>query len=44
MKQADSYKHRQAIKNIQCQKKLFKSKLHSSKFGKPVEKHATSIN
>ena len=44
MKGADSSKHRQAVKNIQCKKKLFKSHLHSSKLGKTVEKHATSTN
>ena len=44
MKRADSCKHRQAAKNIQCEKKLFKSYLHSSKLGKTVEKHATSTN
>ena len=41
MKRADSFKQRQAGKNIQCEKKLFKSNLHSSKLGKTVEKHAT---
>ena len=44
MKRADSFKQRQAGKNIQCEKKLFKSNLHSSKLGKTVEKHATSTN
>ena len=44
MKRADSCKHRQAVKNIQCEKKLFKSHLYSSKLGKTVEKHATSTN
>ena len=44
MKRADSREHRQAVKNIQCEKKLFKSHLHSSKLGKRVEKHATSTN
>ena len=44
MKQADSCKHIEAVKNIQCQKKFFKSNLHSSKLGKTVEKLATSIN
>ena len=44
MKKADPCKHRQAVKNIQCQKKLFKSHLHSSKLGKTVEKHVTSGN
>ena len=44
MKQADSYKHRQAVKNIQCEKKLLKSHLHSSKLGKTVEKLTTSTN
>ena len=42
MKRAASCKHRQAVKNIQCEEKLFKSHLHSSKLGKRVEKHATS--
>ena len=41
MKRADSRKHRQAVKNIQCEKKLLKSHLHSSKLGKTVKKHAT---
>ena len=44
MKQADSCKHRQAVKNIQHEKKLFMSHLHSSKLGRTVEKHATSTN
>ena len=44
MKRVDSCKHRQAVKNTQCEKKLFKSHLHSSKLGKRVEKHATSTN
>ena len=44
MKRANSCKHRQAVKNIQCEKKLFKSHLHFSKSVKKVEKHATSIN
>ena len=44
MKQADSCKHRQAVENIQCEKKLFKSHSHSFKLGKRVEKHATSTN
>ena len=30
MKRAASCKHRQAVKNIQCEKKLFNSHLHSS--------------
>ena len=42
MKRAASCKHRLADKNIQCEKKLFKSHLHSSTLGKRVEKHATS--
>ena len=41
---ADSCKHTQAVKNIQSEKKLFKSHLNSSKLGKRVEKHATSTN
>ena len=44
MKRAALCKHRKAVKNIQCEKKLFKSHLHSSKLGKRVEKHATSTN
>ena len=44
MKRAASCKHRQAVKNIQCEKKLFKSLWHSSKLGKRVEKHGTSTN
>ena len=44
MKRADSCAHRQAVKNIRCEKKLFKSHVHSSKFGKRVEKHTTSTN
>ena len=44
IKRADSRKHRQAVKNIQCEKKLFKSHLHFSKLGKRAEKHATSTN
>ena len=44
MKQGDSYKHRQAVKNIQCEEKLLKSHLHSSKLGKTVEKLMTSTN
>ena len=40
----DSCKHRQTVKNIQCEKKLFKSHLHSSKIGKTVEKHVISTN
>ena len=44
MKQAASCKHRAAVRNIQCEKKLFRSHLHSSKLGKRVEKHATSTN
>ena len=44
MKRAASCKHRQAVKNIRCEKKLFKSHLHSSMLGKRVEKHATSTN
>ena len=38
MKRADSCKHRQAAKNIQFEKKLFDSHLHSSKLGKTIEK------
>ena len=41
---ADSCKHRQAVKNIQSGKKLFKSHLNSSKLGKRVEKHVTLTN
>ena len=41
MKRADSCKHRQAVKNIQCEKNLLKSHLHSSKLGKTVKTHAT---
>ena len=44
MKRADSCKHRQVDKNIKCEKKLFKSHLHSSKLVKRVQKHATSTN
>ena len=44
MKRADSCKHGQAVKNVQCEKKLFKSHLYSSKLGKRVEKHATSTS
>ena len=44
MKRVDSFKDRQAVKNTQCEKKLFKSHLHSSELGKRVEKHATSTN
>ena len=44
IKPADSCKQRQAVKNIQCEKNLFKSHLHSSKLGKTVEKHVTSTN
>ena len=44
MKRADSCMRRKAVKNMQCEKKLFKSHLHSSKSGKRVEKHATSTN
>ena len=44
MKREASCKHRQAVKNIQCEKKLFTSHLHSSKLGKRVEKYATSTN
>ena len=44
MKRTVSCKHREAIKNIQCEKNLLKSHLHSSKLGKRVEKHATSTN
>ena len=36
MKQADSCKHRQTVKNIQREKKLFMSHLHFSKLGKTV--------
>ena len=43
MKRADSCKHRQAVKNIQFEKTLFKSHLHSSKLRKRVEKHGASI-
>ena len=41
MKRADSCKHRQSIKNIKSEKKLFKSQLYSSKLVKKVEKHVT---
>ena len=44
MKRADSCKHGQAVKNVQCERKLFKSHLYSSKLGKRVEKHATSTS
>ena len=44
MKRVDSSKHRQAVKNTQCEEKLFKFHLHSSKLRKTVEKHATSTN
>ena len=45
MKWADwSCKHRQAVKNMQCEKTLFKSHLQSSRLGKRVEKHETSTN
>ena len=44
MKRADSCKHRQAVKNIKREKKLFKSHLDSSKLVKRAEKHATSTN
>ena len=42
MKRAESCKHSPAAKNMQCEKKLFKSHLHFSKLGKRVEKHASS--
>ena len=44
MKQAASCKHRQAVKFIQCEKKLFRSYLHSSKLVKRAERNATSTN
>ena len=44
MKRAASSKHREATKNIQCEKKLLKPRLISSKFGKRVQKQATSTN
>ena len=44
MKRAPSYKHRQVVKNIQCEKKLLKSLLHSSKQGNRFDKHTTSEN
>ena len=42
MKEAVSCKHRQVVKKIQWEKKLFKSHLHSPKLGKSVKKHASS--
>ena len=42
MKRADVWKHRQADKTMQCEKKYFKTPLHYFKLGKSAGKHPTS--